>query len=80
MAHDDSAGYVDVSERQMAMLTETGRIGPYEKEFLHKNGSRSWMLFAGASLGDGTMIEYCIDISDRKRVEQELRQAKIYAV
>jgi two-component system, chemotaxis family, CheB/CheR fusion protein len=29
------------------------------------------MLFAGADLGDGTIVEYCIDISDRKRAEQE---------
>lgn len=71
--------YLDIRERQMAMLPETGRIGPYEMEYLHKDGSRSWMVFAGAGLGDGTMIEYGIDISDRKRAEQELRQAKIYA-
>jgi two-component sensor histidine kinase len=29
------------------------------------------MLFVGADLGDGTIVKYCIDISDRKRAEQE---------
>jgi len=29
------------------------------------------MLFAGRKLDDGTIAEYCIDISDRKRAEQE---------
>ena len=68
--------YVAESERQLEKLAATGRIGPYEKEYLHKDGSRSWMLFAGSSLGDGTLAEYCIDISDRKRAEAELRAAK----
>ena len=63
--------WIEVSEEQMTKLEETGRIGPYEKEYLRKDGSRSWMLFAGASLGDGTIVEYCIDINDRKRAEEE---------
>ena len=71
--------YVAFSEQQLQTLAQTGRIGPYEKEYLHKDGSRSWMVLAGASLGDGTVIEYCIDIMDRKRAEHELRQAELYA-
>jgi two-component system CheB/CheR fusion protein len=67
--------YVEESERQLRGLAETGRTGPYEKEYLRKDGSRSWMVFAGASLGDGTIIEYCIDISARKQAEQALREA-----
>jgi PAS domain S-box-containing protein len=67
--------YVAVSEEQLAGLAATGRIGPYEKEYLRKDGSRSWVVFAGASLGDGTVVEYCIDVSDRKRVEEALREA-----
>jgi PAS domain S-box-containing protein len=64
--------FVDESERQLQNLSETGRIGPYEKEYLLQDGSRSWMLFAGADLGDGTIIEYCIDVQDRKQAEQAL--------
>src|SRR5688500_19705606 len=41
---------------------------------LFRSGARSWMLFAGASLGGGTLVEYCIDVSDRKRVEADLRE------
>ena len=63
--------WIDVSVQQMDRLAATGRIGPYEKEYLRKDGSRSWMLFAGASLGDGTIVEYCVDINDRKRAEEE---------
>jgi PAS domain S-box-containing protein len=67
--------YVEDSERQLRGVAQTGRIGPYEKEYLRKDGSRSWLVFAGASLGDGTIIEYCIDVSDRKRAEAALREA-----
>jgi PAS domain S-box-containing protein len=68
--------YVAESERQLRVLAATGRIGPYEKEYFRKDGSRSWMLFAGASLGDGTVVEYCIDVSDRKRAEAALRESE----
>jgi two-component system CheB/CheR fusion protein len=63
--------WTEVSEEQMKQLEATGRTGPYEKEYILKDGSRSWMLFVGADLGDGTIVEYSIDISDRKRAEQE---------
>jgi two-component system CheB/CheR fusion protein len=68
--------YVESSEQQLRKLAETGRIGPYEKEYLHKDGSRAWMVFAGASLGDGNTVEYCIDVSDRKRAEKALRDSE----
>ncbi len=58
------AEWVGVSLEQWDKLHATGRIGPYEKECLRKNGSRSWMLFAGASLDDGTVVEFSIDIND----------------
>jgi two-component system CheB/CheR fusion protein len=49
--------YVAASEAQMRNLAATGRIGPYEKEYLRKDGTRSWMLFTGRDLGDGTIVE-----------------------
>ena len=68
--------HVAVSEEQLRQLLRTGRIGPYEKEYQRRDGSRAWMLFAGASLGDGTVVEYCIDITDRRRVEAALRKSE----
>jgi PAS domain S-box-containing protein len=67
--------YLAESERQMEGLAAIGRIGPYEKEYLRKDGSRMWMAFAGVALGDGTVVEYCIDVSDRKRAETALQEA-----
>jgi two-component system CheB/CheR fusion protein len=68
--------YIAASEEQMARLQETGRIGPYEKEYVRKDGRRSWMLFTGASMADGTVVEYCIDVGNRKKIEQRLRESE----
>lgn len=69
--------YREISEKQMENLRKTGRIGPYEKEYIRKDGLTSWMLFVGAQMEDGTIIEYCIDISDRKDAEHALHGEEI---
>lgn len=63
--------WVEESERQIIRLRHTGRIGPYEKQYYLKDGSRSWMLFAGRRLDDGTVVEFCIDTEGRKLAEEE---------
>ncbi len=68
--------WVKVSEEQMEKLVATGRIGPYEKEYILKDGSRRFMLFAGRDLGDGTIAEYCIDITSRRAAETALRASE----
>ncbi|HEV2576727.1 MAG TPA: PAS domain-containing protein [Acidobacteriaceae bacterium] len=70
--------HVAASEAQMEQFAQTGRIGPYEKEYLLKDGSRRWMLFAGRALGDGTIAEYCIDISDRRAAQAALNKSERY--
>jgi two-component system CheB/CheR fusion protein len=72
-----SLEYAAVDARELKNLELTGRIGPYEVECSRSDGSRSWMLFAGAALGDGTVVEYCIDVSDRRRAEQALRESEL---
>jgi PAS domain S-box-containing protein len=64
--------WIAASEQQMAQFVKTGRVGPYEKEYFRKDGSRRWMMFAGRDLGDGTIGEYAIDITHRKRAEAAL--------
>jgi PAS domain S-box-containing protein len=66
-----SPDWIERGEEQWEKLAQTGRIGPYEKQCLLKDGSKSWMIFAGRDLGDGTIVKFCIDISDRKRAEEE---------
>jgi PAS domain S-box-containing protein len=59
--------WVGESEAQMERLKQTGRLGPYEKDYFRADGSRSRMLFSGRDLGDGTVVEFAIDLSDRTR-------------
>ena len=54
--------HVAESERQMEQLAHTGRVGPYAKDLIHADGSRSPMLYAGAGMSDRTVVEYCIDL------------------
>jgi len=61
--------FFQLTESQLHGLEENGRIGPYEKEYVRKDGTRSWTVFVGANLGDGSTIEYCFDISDRKQAQ-----------
>jgi PAS domain S-box-containing protein len=37
------------------------------------------MIFAGASLGDGTIVEYCIDITRQRLAEASMESAKLYS-
>ncbi len=68
--------WVAASEEQLHKLEATGRIGPYEKEYFFADRSRRWMLFAGRDLGDGTIVEFCIDIHGRKQAEGALRESE----
>src|SRR3712207_1057246 len=52
-------------------LQTTGRTTPYEKEYIRKDGSRWWGLFAATSLGEEEGVEFIVDITGRKRAEEE---------
>ena len=52
-------------------LQTTGRTTPYEKEYIRKNGSRWWGLFAATRLGEEESVEFVIDVTGRKRAEAE---------
>jgi PAS domain S-box-containing protein len=64
--------WIEASAQQLRKLDHSGRVGPYEKEYLRKDGSRSWMWFTGARLGEDTIVEYWVDINDRKQAESAL--------
>lgn len=48
------------SEAQLAKWTSSGQSGPCEKPYVRSDGGRAWMLCAGAALGDGTIVQYCV--------------------
>ncbi|HEV7265292.1 MAG TPA: PAS domain S-box protein [Falsiroseomonas sp.] len=57
-------------------LKATGQANPYEKQYIRKDGSRWWGLFAGRMLEDGTAVEFVLDITDRKTAEAALRDSE----
>jgi len=68
--------FQEVSRAELRKFAATGRVGPYEKEYLHKDGTRQWFVFAGSSLGGDSCVEFCVDISDRKKAEAALRESE----
>jgi len=66
--------YYDVSRAEIEKFMVTGRVGPYEKEYFCKDGTKRWLLFAGSSLGGNQCVEFCVDIADRKKAEQQLME------
>jgi PAS domain S-box-containing protein len=69
--------------QQLRALQETGRYGPYEKEYIRADGSRYPVLLSGVLIEDvsGRQLIWSIveDISVRKEQERALRHAKALA-
>jgi diguanylate cyclase (GGDEF)-like protein/PAS domain S-box-containing protein len=68
--------YEEKEEEQLRTLTETGRYGSYEKEYIHKDGRRVPVLLNGTLVTGEDGIEriwsLIQDITERKRGEEEL--------
>ncbi len=72
-------GYDEEERVQLESMAQTNRYGPYEKEYIRKDGSSYPVLLSGISLTDaqGREVIWSIvqDISQRKAFEQELADA-----
>ena len=68
--------WIAQTQEAMERFTDTGKIGPYEKEYVRKDGTIWWGLFTGTKLGEGFGVEYVLDVSDRKNAEQALRESE----
>jgi PAS domain S-box-containing protein len=62
--------------RSIEELKRTGQAVPFEKEYIRKDGSRWWGLFAGKLLDGGTAVELVLDVTDRKAAEQAMRDSE----
>lgn len=47
-----------------------------ERQFMHKNGTPIQSLVSSTRFADGTLAQLVLDISNRKRIEQELAETK----
>jgi PAS domain S-box-containing protein len=73
-----SAEWRDRNERAMAEAKATGTVQPYENEYFRKDGSRVPVL-VGAAIFEGSGNEgvaFVLDLSEQKRAEDALHQAK----
>ena len=67
--------YADAEQRQLQSLQTTGRYGPYEKEYIHKNGQLIPVRLSGVIVeyqGQPFIWSSVEDISDRKAAELAL--------
>ncbi|HEY0008171.1 MAG TPA: PAS domain S-box protein, partial [Tepidisphaeraceae bacterium] len=53
-----------------------GRTTPYEKQYIRKDGSRWWALFAAARVSDDEGVEFIVDITESKRAEVALMESE----
>jgi PAS domain S-box-containing protein len=70
--------YAAVDERAIAELLATGNCTPFEKEYVRKDGSRVSVMIGSAML-EGQKDQgssFIMDITERKRVEEQLRQSE----
>ncbi|WP_456734287.1 AAA family ATPase [Bradyrhizobium sp. USDA 3364] len=68
-------------ERDMltqAELNSTGKVQPFEKEYVRKDGSRVPVLIGAALFKEGgdEGLAFVLDLTERKRVEEALSQAQ----
>jgi PAS domain S-box-containing protein len=64
------------SRRAIEEFMACGQTTPYEKEYFRKDGTRFWALFAAKRLSQDEGVEYVLDITERKRAEQALRESE----
>jgi PAS domain S-box-containing protein len=61
-------------ETTLAELQQSGETTPLQKEYVRKDGSRWWGLFAAKRLQDGLGFKFIVDITEQKQAELALRE------
>src|ERR1700722_11189818 len=66
----------DRNNARIEQQKNSGRFGPFEKEYTRKDGSRVPVLIGGAAFEEGGNqgVAFVLDLTERKRVEAEARE------
>ena len=65
--------FMPASERAWREVQAKGEMTPYEKRYYRKDGSTWWGLFAARKLNEEEMVEFVLDVSERKEAEEKVR-------
>jgi PAS domain S-box-containing protein len=72
--------YRDTDQLAVEQLKSTGSASPWEKQFFRKDGSRVSVLIGVTTLtaarGELETVSFVVDISERKKLEAQLRMAQ----
>ena len=77
--HVTSEGYVDSNARalELKQLSESGQVKDFEALVARKDGSPFWISYSATIYPENDCIEgVVIDITERKRMEEELRRSE----
>lgn len=67
-------GSAEIAERAFAEIREHGVCDPFQCEYVSAAGARIPVIVGGASLEEGNGLVFALDISERNRLEEKLRQ------
>jgi PAS domain S-box-containing protein len=70
--------YRPFREQALSQLKATGVATPWEREYIRKDGSRVFALVGGSMIKGSadTCVAFVLDLSERKRLEEQLRQSQ----
>ena len=68
--------FIEPSCRAIEELNANGISTPYEKEYIRKDGSRFWALFACKRIGENEIVEFVTDITEQKQAEKSVRESE----
>ncbi|MFN7119228.1 MAG: chemotaxis protein CheB [Saprospiraceae bacterium] len=68
--------WMPASVKAIDEFMKFGRTTPYEKEYIRKDGTRWWALFAATRLNNGEGVEFIVDITERKQAEEAVRESE----
>jgi PAS domain S-box-containing protein len=63
--------FMPQSRRAIEEFKRTGRITPYEKQYVRPDGTRWWAIFAATRLNDREGVEFVVDVTAQKAAERE---------
>jgi PAS domain S-box-containing protein len=62
------------SEQAVHQVNTIGEAVPYEKQYYRKDGSRWWGLFAPRRVSPDEVVEFVLDVTERREAEAKLRR------